>query len=148
MWFSRTYGHEKWSQNHCSTPSSRTQASFSVMADHSFPKSSRLLKRREFLFLQQKGQVFYGKYVVIQWRKNSLSHPRIGITITKKFGKAHLRNYFKRLVREAFRLIDKPPVGIDFTVLPRKGFDAFSITALMPELSKFFASVVPPSPPT
>lgn len=144
MWFSRENGNEKWPQNHCCTSSSRTQAPFSVMADHSFPKSSRLLKRREFLFLQQKGQVFYGKYVIIQWRKNSLSNHRLGITITKKFGKAHLRNYFKRLVREAFRLVDKPLVGVDFIILPRKGFEAFSITALMAELSKFLSSVLPP----
>ncbi|MDB6081912.1 MAG: rnpA [Chlamydiia bacterium] len=120
------------------------------MAEHLFPKTSRLLKRREYLTLQQKGQVFYGKHIIIQWRKNLVSRPRIGITITKKFGKAHARNRFKRLVREAFRLTIKPPLGIDFVVLPRKGFESFSLSILLLEVSKFFTSVqlsVLPQPP-
>jgi len=31
------------------------------------------------------------------------NRPKLGITVTKKFGRAHERNRFKRMVREAFR---------------------------------------------
>jgi ribonuclease P protein component len=107
----------------------------------SYPKKARLLQRREFMTLSQRGETFYGKHVVIQWKKTALGRPRLGIIITKKFGKAHLRNRFKRLVREAFRLFHpKPSLGIDFTVRPRKNFELLTLTALCSDLTKFLTT--------
>ncbi len=43
---------------------------------------------------------------------------RLGITVTKRFGKSHERNYFKRIVREIFRT-SAVPSGLDLVVRPR-----------------------------
>ncbi len=52
---------------------------------------------------------------------NGLSHPRLGLSVSRKIGKAVVRNRWKRLVREAFRLSrEQLPAGIDLVVVPRQ----------------------------
>ncbi len=43
---------------------------------------------------------------------NDLDHSRIGITATKKLGKANVRNRFKRWTREVYRR-QREPLGLD-----------------------------------
>ena len=47
---------------------------------------------------------------------------RLGVTIPRKTGNAVVRNRWKRLIREAYRLQQHElPVGFDFVVRPRRG---------------------------
>ena len=43
------------------------------------------------------------KTVLFYYKKNDLNNSRLGIAVSKKFGKAVRRNSFKRQVREVFR---------------------------------------------
>jgi len=90
----------------------------SLAVDLSFPKSLRLRKRQEFQKVYAKGRKRYTKLFTIHVLENGLGHPRLGITVTKKVGKAHVRNRWKRLIREAFRLNRHrlPPWDIVVTV--------------------------------
>lgn len=61
-------------------------------------------------------------HLVVNVTANTLGYTRLGITVPKRVGNAPLRNRWKRLVREAFRLQKKQlPLGLDMVVRPRKG---------------------------
>ena len=43
-------------------------------------------------------------YLVLYARRNRTSTNRVGITVSKKLGKAHIRNRIRRRLREVYRL--------------------------------------------
>lgn len=49
------------------------------------------------------GHFLYQNSIFIFHKKNNLKETRLGISISKKIGKANVRNRYKRLIRECFR---------------------------------------------
>ena len=64
--------------------------------------------------------------LVLYARKNRMQANRVGITVSKKLGKAHIRNRIRRRIREVYRLNeDKFQPGWDIVVVARsKALDA------------------------
>ena len=68
-------------------------------------------------------------FLVLYARKNRSDSNRVGITVSKKLGKAHIRNRMRRRLREVYRLNeDKFLPGWDIVVVARTkalcaGFD-------------------------
>lgn len=69
-----------------------------------YPKQYRILKRRDFLCIQKYGTKKRYQNLAFQklFLKNN-TQTKLGITVSKKHGKAILRNRFKRRIRELFR---------------------------------------------
>jgi ribonuclease P protein component len=87
---------------------------------YSFPKSVRLRKRSQYQRMAMQAKRHVGCWIIIESRQNQSSQVRLGITVSKKYGKAHDRNRFKRIVREAFRLCrHQLRVGQDLNIRPR-----------------------------
>lgn len=65
-----------------------------------------LTENYEFKRAYKKGTPFYGRYIVLYRFDNRRNEKmRLGITATKKVGKANKRNRARRLIFECFRLM-------------------------------------------
>lgn len=93
-----------------------------------FPKSARLLRRAEFLAVQQKGKGFSEGPLAASWapREADLTRPgmrpavaRVGLTVSGKVGGAAVRNRVKRRLREAVRHELSALPAVDLVVVAR-----------------------------
>ena len=66
-------------------------------------KEYRVKKSQDFDNIIRKKQPFANRQFVIYYQENKLDHMRLGISVSKKLGKAHERNKLKRYVRESFK---------------------------------------------
>lgn len=79
----------------------------------------------QFRKLYQKGASYVSPAIVLYAKQNGLPYNRLGITVSKKIGKAVIRNRSKRRLREVFRTnSEKIRRGFDF-VLVARGRTAF-----------------------
>ncbi|NGX62800.1 MAG: Ribonuclease P protein component [Candidatus Anoxychlamydiales bacterium] len=76
-----------------------------LQLNFSFPKKLKIRKKLEYKSLYKSCIRLKGSNIYLDYRFNEkLELPRIGITISSKTAKAHLRNKFKRIIKEIFRL--------------------------------------------
>jgi len=87
-----------------------------------FPKSSKIRKKNEFKAFYSSKNRLKGSFLFLDYRFNdSLSNPKLGIKIRSKLAKAHIRNKFKRQIREIFRLNQqKLNKNLEILVISRK----------------------------
>ena len=70
---------------------------------HGFSKAERLRKRKEFLGVYERGDKIQSTYFVLYILENGRPHHRLGVTASRKIGRAVVRNRIKRHLREIFR---------------------------------------------
>lgn len=81
-------------------------------------KSFRLKKQSDFQKLFQKGTRVFTPSFTLLYKPSNVT--RMGISIGKRHGKAVQRNKIKRLIREAFRLVNADMVGCyDMIIIPK-----------------------------
>ena len=112
-----------------------------------FPRRLRLQRRREFLRVQRSGAKHHTRFFLVfvapsalrgrgrhsgtpeatAIAASGLPATRLGVTVTRKVGKAVKRNRIKRLVREAFRREHHAlPAGLDMVWVAKR--DAIDTT--------------------
>jgi ribonuclease P protein component len=121
------------------TSSAQTSTTLtSATARHfAFPKSARLLVRREFLTLQKRGRRRHCAHFVVLTAPAQQPWPRFGVTVSRRFGKAVVRNRMKRMLREFFRRyqVDIAPAQ-DIVIIPKTGAETISFSHLVEELGR------------
>ncbi len=71
--------------------------------DESLSPSEKLRRRSDFQKCYRQGRRRHGAYAVLYEAPNELGHPRLGITVSRKVGKAVVRTRLKRRIREIYR---------------------------------------------
>jgi ribonuclease P protein component len=87
-----------------------------------FPQSHRIKTPADFDRCYARKKSASDNVLLVYVCENELPHPRLGCSVSKKIGGAVVRNRYKRLFREAFRLKQHElPAGIDLVLIPRAG---------------------------
>ena len=81
-----------------------------------------LKKNSDFKAVYKEGRSKANRYLVVYVRENGSEINRLGISVSKKVGNSVYRHYFKRCVKESYRLHEKVfNSGLDIVVLARQG---------------------------
>ena len=87
-----------------------------------FPKCLRIRTTAEYQAVYAANLYAADQNLVINGRLNECQHPRLGVVVSRRVGKAHERNPWKRAIRDIFRRHrDSLPSRLDLVVRPRKG---------------------------
>lgn len=140
MWISQKDEDSQGAGDHQSQKKTGTQKTH-YRVGLCFPKALRILSRKHFQQVFARGVRFPSKVLFFQYYKGK-APSRVGITVSKKYGKAHDRNRFKRLVREVFREVyDKIPEGIQINVSPRLPRTAILKDQVLADFLAFLATL-------
>jgi ribonuclease P protein component len=107
-----------------------------VPRKHTLPQTHRMKSPADFDRCYARKKSASDDVLIVYVCKNGRDQPRLGCSVSKKVGNAVVRNRFKRLFREAFRLTqhDLPP-GLDLVLIPR-GVEEPTLEALKSSLMK------------
>jgi len=103
-----------------------------------FGKELHLRKPQDFERVYQARVYAADDVLVVNGDANGLANCRLGLSVSRKVGPAKVRNRWKRLIREAFRLVQEQlPGGIDLVVRPQKDAvpDFAAISRSLPALA-------------
>ncbi len=108
-----------------------------------FPKSARLLTSSHYKLLHRQSSRLTGMQISMHFRQGRSVSPKLGITVSRKYGKAHERNRFKRVVREAFReLYTTFPSDLELNISPRSNASLLTKQAVLVDLQNLIAKIL------
>ena len=91
------------------------------MKEEKFPKSRRILRKKDFLQLKRVGRKITARFLwAYTHSRGEGLQSRLGLGVSKRVAKAVMRNRLKRITREYFRRKIAPaPIGADLLIVVR-----------------------------
>jgi ribonuclease P protein component len=85
---------------------------------------------------------YVGNGIIVHYRLADSRCSKLGITIGRKWGKAHQRNRFKRIVREAYRhCYPLFPQGLEINIQPLTSYEKLTSKEIAGELQEFLNGI-------
>lgn len=105
------------------------------MNQKSFPKSHRLLNSKDFASLRGRDveKIHYKTFKLI-YRRVDTDSSRLGFAVSRKVGKAVVRNHIKRLLREWFRQVEFKGSSYDLLIIVHPKYKLFGREAFLKKL--------------
>jgi ribonuclease P protein component len=107
-----------------------------------FPAHLRIRRQADFDRVYQARVYAADDVLIVNGAANALGPPRLGLSVSRKVGGAVVRNRWKRLIREVFRLTQHElPGNVDLIVRPQRGAepDFQAISRSLPALARRIA---------
>jgi ribonuclease P protein component len=101
---------------------------------------NRLRKRKEFAYLYNNGTAKHTEHLTVVYLPTKYRALKIGFSVAKKIGKAHIRNLVKRRLRSIVReLVGQLPDNYNMVVIAKSGIENVPFDALVKETNLLFS---------
>lgn len=98
-------------------------------------KTVPIKKNHEFLRTYRKGRFFAGKFIILYVLRNNSDINRLGVTVSRKYGKSVKRNRIRRLIKECYRSYESfVKDGFDCVFVARNPGDEPGFTDIKKEM--------------
>jgi ribonuclease P protein component len=150
MWISEEDENKRRQEDHQPPPPHRSQEALRLNSaeqsieklNRKLPKSARVLRRSHFKNILKDKHRLVGNWIAVDYRLGRSAKPRLGITVSRHHGKAHDRNRFKRIVREAFReLYPNLPLSLEANISPRQASPDLCKAIILNELLQLLKKI-------
>ncbi len=86
------------------------------MKKFGLPPANRIRKRADFAKLRKTSQKWVSRHWILFYSRSEEGIPRLALSISTKYGNAVARNWYRRWLRETFRLHREalPPLDLHF----------------------------------
>ena len=101
-----------------------------------FTKADRLRRRSEYLRVQAQGRRIHSRHFGVTLAASEAPGPRLGLVVTRRFGKAARRNRMKRRLREFFRRHQGLLPCQDLVIMAKKGAEVLTYDQIVEELGR------------
>jgi ribonuclease P protein component len=123
------------------------------MSHHArFRPWEHLRREKDFRRVFDRKRSVADERIVVYGCANDLSHSRLGLSVSRKWGNAVVRNRIRRLLREGYRLTKAElPAGLDLVLIPKNIANLTlpavqqSLRKLVPQLASRLAREAKPS---
>ena len=104
-----------------------------------FPRSERLIRRKEFLEIYDRGEKQVGRGFICYVVRQEGQGRKFGVAVSRKVGGAVTRNRVKRFIREAYRTSRKHLIeNIQMVVVARPGSASMSFDECREAIGQLF----------
>lgn len=105
-------------------------------------KEFRVRKNEDFSRIIKKKQSMANRSFIIYYLQNDLDHARIGISVSKKLGKAVIRNKIKRQVRMMLQQTINFDDNYDYIVIIRNKYLDLDFNSNLNELKYLYKKIL------